>query len=119
MTLIAIAELFPPPGVGVRTEIRGATAASRSLARMVAVSFVELTKVVERLTPFTRTTDVGTKFVPVTVRVSAAPAAVAVVGLMLVSVGTGLLTLNAIAELVPPPGVGDIRRGDVCCCIRL
>jgi hypothetical protein len=46
------------------------------------------------------------KLVPVAVRVNAAVAAVLVVGLILDSVGTGLLTVNVRDWEVPPPGVG-------------
>lgn len=49
------------------------------------------------------------KFVPVSVRVKAAPPAVAVVGLIKVSVGTGLfaaLTVKLTEAEVPPPGAG-------------
>ena len=65
-----------------------------------------LTKVVVRLDPEISTTEVFLKFVPVTVRVKAAAPAFLLVGLMLVSVGTGLLIVRSTAFEVPPPGVG-------------
>ncbi len=47
-----------------------------------------------------------TKLVPFTVRVNWASPTVLEVGLMLVVVGTGLLTVNTCAFESPPPGVG-------------
>jgi hypothetical protein len=80
-----------------------------SVAGIAAVNWVEETKVVVRADPFHRTTEPLTKFVPLTVRVKAAPPAVAEVGEMLDTDGTGLgvaLTVNVCAFEVPPPGVG-------------
>ena len=54
------------------------------------------------------TTLDGTKLDPFTVRVKAAPPARAELGLKDVSAGTGLLTRNARAEEVPPPGAGVV-----------
>lgn len=79
---------------------------ARSLAGIVAVTCVALTKVVARFEPFHCTMEFETKFVPVAVNVNAAPAAVALEGEMLVSVGAGLLTVNVTAEDTPPPGAG-------------
>jgi len=67
---------------------------------------VLLTKVVARSLPLNRTTELLLKFVPVTVRVKLPLPAVLVVGLMLLSVGVGLLTIKLIASEFPPPGVG-------------
>src|SRR5215471_19289083 len=75
---------------------------------MVAVSCVALTKVVVRLAPFTCTVAPLTKFVPFTVKVNAAPPAVALLGERLLMVGTGLLTVKVAAADVPPPGVGFV-----------
>src|SRR5438477_70337 len=67
----------------------------RSLAGIVAVNRVELTKAVVRSEPAKRTTDDPLmKFVPLTVSVSPADATTALVGLMLVVVGARLLTVN-------------------------
>ena len=55
--------------------------------------------------PFQRTVEPLTKLVPLTVRVKAAPPAVAEEGLRLVVVGTGLLIVKVWALDVPPPGV--------------
>ncbi len=79
----------PPPGAGVTTVIVAVPPLAISLARIVAVSDVALPTVVARGLPFTCTTDVPTKFVPVTVNANAAPPAVTVAGLIIVSVGAG------------------------------
>jgi len=52
------------------------------------------------------TTEVDTKFVPFTVRVNAAPPAVAFDGDSVVIAGTGLFTVNGELPDVPPPGAG-------------
>lgn len=52
------------------------------------------------------TLEVSTKFVPFTVKVNAAPPAVALVGEIVVMVGAGLFTVKATEFDVPPPGVG-------------
>jgi hypothetical protein len=79
----------PPPGVGVNTVTEPLPALAISAAVMVAVNCVDEPKVVVRLEPFQRTTDVDTKPVPFTVKVKAALPAAAEVGEMLVVVGTG------------------------------
>jgi hypothetical protein len=98
----------PPPGVGVKTVTGTVPPAAISLALICAVSCVLLTKVVVRLLPFQRTTDVIAKFVPVAVSVKAAPAAAALVGEIELSVGTGFVAVivNVTEPEVPPPGVG-------------
>ena len=52
------------------------------------------------------TTELPTKFEPVTVNVKASSPAPLVDGLMLLSVGTGLLTSKSSGLEVPPPGEG-------------
>ena len=52
------------------------------------------------------TTELPTKFEPVTVNVKASSPAPLVDGLMLISVGTGLLTVNVRELDVPPLGDG-------------
>ena len=69
-----------------------------------------LTKVVLRLEPLTWTTDPFTNFVPFTVRVKAGPPAKVVLGEMLVSEGTGLLTVKMRGALVPPEEVTVMER---------
>jgi hypothetical protein len=96
----------PPPGVGLRTVTVRVAAEAMSVAVMAAVSCVAETYVVVRLEPFQRTTEVGTKLLPVTVSVKAGPPAVVEVGLSPLVVGTGLLMVKVRAPDVPPPGVG-------------
>src|SRR5260370_3318888 len=69
---------------------------------MVSLCRPPLTKVVFRLEPFTWTTDPLTKFVPLTVRVKAGPPTVVALGEILVSEGTGLLTVRERDPLAPP-----------------
>ena len=54
----------------------------------------------------TWTTDPETKFEPVAVKVEAGPPAVAELGEMAVSTGSGGVTVKVTAAEVPPPGVG-------------
>ena len=60
-----------------------------SVAGIAAVTCVALTKVVVRVAPFHLTTEPETKLLPLTVRVKAAPPAVALLGTRVVSAGTG------------------------------
>ena len=60
----------PPPGAGLNTVILNVPAVFKSLARMVAVSSLSLTKVVVRFEPSNLTTDPDIKFVPFTVIVN-------------------------------------------------
>ena len=96
----------PPPGVGFKTVIAKVPPAAISAAVICAVNWVLLTKVVVRLLPLKRTTELLLKLVPVAVSVNAAVPAVLVVGLMLLSVGDGLVTVKFTALEVPPPGDG-------------
>jgi hypothetical protein len=104
--MVNVAEpLVPPPGVGLKTVIEGVPAATRSDVRMLAVTWVALTSVVERGLLFNSTTELLLKFVPFTVRVKPTSPAVLVVGEILLNVGDGLLTVKVAEPLVPPPGV--------------
>jgi hypothetical protein len=96
----------PPPGVGLTTVTVRVPAVATSVAVMAAVSVVPETYVVVRLEAFQRTTEVGTKLLPVTVRVKAWPPATADAGLSALVVGTGLVMVKVRAPEVPPPGVG-------------
>lgn len=96
----------PPPGAGFTTFTERVPAVATSLAVMLAVSCVALTKVVVRLLPFTCTTDVLTKLPPFTVKVKAAPPAVALAGERLVIVGDGLLIVKVAAAEAPALGAG-------------
>jgi hypothetical protein len=80
----------PPPGVGLTTVTDAFPAVAMLLAATEAVNFVPLTYVVVSPVPFHCIVEVETKFVPVTVKVNAAPPAVALEGESLLSVGTGL-----------------------------
>jgi hypothetical protein len=79
-----------------------------SAAEMAAVNRMVDTKVVARSTPFHRTTELPTKRLPLTVRVNAGLPLVPDVGLMLDTVGTGLLIVKVSVFEVPPPGAGVI-----------
>lgn len=101
---------LPPPGAGLNTATGLGPAEAISLAGTAAVSFVLLTKVVVSGIPWIPncTTDVETKFVPLTVRVKAGPPAVALVGEIVAIDGRGLFTVNVAAADVPPPGAGFV-----------
>ena len=77
-----------------------------SVARICAVSCVALTKDVTRLAPSSCTTELLLKFVPLTVKVKAAPPTTALAGERVAIVGIGLLTVKLTALDVPPPGAG-------------
>ena len=95
----------PPPGNGLNTVILNAPAVVRSLAGMADVTCVLLSNVVTLSEPLKRTTEAATKFVPLTVIVKAGSPAVLVAGEMLVVVGSGLFTTNALLIPVAPPPV--------------
>jgi len=84
----------PPPGAGFVTVTFAVPAVAISAAEIAAVSCVALTNAVVLAAPLNFTTDVDTKPVPFTVRVKAAPPAVALVGEREVSVGAGLLMVK-------------------------
>jgi len=96
----------PPPGEGFSTVIESVPAVAMSLAEIVAVNWVLLTKVVARALPFHCTTEPESKFVPVTVSMNAAPPAVVLVSESEVAVGAGLLMAKVRAPDVAPPGEG-------------
>ena len=100
----------PPPGPGLATLIESSLAVARSEAGMAAVNRVPLTNVVGRVAPFTRTTEVLTKLLPVSVSVNPPLPAMTLVGDMLVSAGTGLLIVNVSAELLPPVGLFTVME---------
>lgn len=103
--------LVPPPGRGVKTVTGTVPAALIFDAATTAVNCVGLINVVASGTPFQLTTEPVTKLLPVTVKVKAPLPAIAVLGLMAVVTGIGLLTMIVLivkrsAALVPPPGAG-------------
>ncbi len=98
--------LVPPPGVGLNTVTEAVPVVAMSPAGIAARNWPLLTKVVARLLLFQRTTEVLTKLEPFTVSVKSTPPAVVLVGDVLVSVGTGLVTVNVCGAVTPPPGPG-------------
>jgi len=85
----------PPPGEGFTTVMLAVPTPATSVAEMDACSCVLLTNVVERLEPFQRTIEAGTKFVPLTVSVNPPLPATADPGDKLLIAGDGLLIANA------------------------
>jgi hypothetical protein len=101
----------PPPGVGFVTVTAGVPILVTSVERIAAVSCVALTKEVTRALPPKFTTDVLTKFVPFTVKVSAPEFTTTPPGESELTVGTGFaaaVTLKLTELDVPPPGVGFV-----------
>src|SRR5207244_11993937 len=84
----------PPPGVGLKTVMVGVPAATTSAALICAVSWVLLTKVVGRSTPFHLTTDALMKSLPFTVNANAASPAVLFAGEIAEITGNGVLTVK-------------------------
>src|SRR2546429_224425 len=72
---------------GMRTLTEAVPTAAMSEAGMLAVSRVGFTNVVVRAAPFQRTVAPETKLLPSAVSVKAAPPAVALLGVSVVSVG--------------------------------
>ena len=99
---------IPPPGVGLKTVTGAVPAVAMSLARICAWSWVLLTKVVVRVMPFQRTTDVMAKFVPVVVSVKVAPPANALLGAIELRVGTGFVAV--IVNLLTLRNFGLVQR---------
>jgi hypothetical protein len=96
--------LLPPPGAGLKTATSAVPTALKSDARIVAVNCVGLTKVVARTLPFQRTLDPETKLPPVTVKVKLAePAAAAVIGERLATIGTLFGVVGATDTVIIPP----------------
>ena len=84
----------PPPGAGFVTVTVAVAAVAISAAVIAAPNCVAPTNVVVLDAPLNFTNDVDTKPVPLTVRVKAAPPAVALVGEREVAVGAGLLMVK-------------------------
>jgi len=97
----------PPPGAGVTTVTWKTCAIAWSATEREVVSWVLLTKVVDRATPSSWITEDATKPLPVTVTVNRfVPPAVTVEGETVTAPGAGFITENVVADEVPPPGVG-------------
>src|ERR1700691_2161753 len=81
----------------------------RSEAGTVALRVVLLTKVVGRAFPFQRTTEVETRFCPVTLIMTGGPPTVRLAGDSWLSTGASEpTTVNVEKFEVPPPGAGVI-----------
>jgi len=99
----------PPPGAGFATVTNIGPTVAISVARIDAVTCVALTNVVVLAVPLKFTTELLTKLVPFTVSENAAPPAVALGGMSVVTVGTGSFTVKFTAGVeVPPPGAGFV-----------
>ena len=97
----------PPPGVRLFTVTGKLPTAATSLSRICAVTWVALRKPVVRVLPLIWTTEVLSKFVPLTVNVNAGSPAVLLGGDNVAITGTGWFTVKLCACIdVPPPGVG-------------
>jgi len=83
-----------PPGLGFVTVTVAVPPVAISGAVIAAVTCIALTNVVVLPAPLNFTTEVETNPVPLTVRVKAAPPAVALVGEREVAVGAGLLMVK-------------------------
>jgi hypothetical protein len=105
----------PPPGAGLVTVTGRVPAFIRSGPRMVAVTCVALTKVVDLGLPLKFTTAPLTKPEPFTESVRRCEPAEALAGCSEVIAGTGLLLaamLKICAFDVPPPGAGLVTVTD-------
>lgn len=98
----------PPPGDGFDTVTLAVPAVAISVAKIVAVTSVELRKVVARLELFHWTVAPFTKLLPFTVRVSPAPPTVALVGESELADGTRLSTANGSGFDGATPGLTTV-----------
>src|SRR5437870_13565155 len=80
---------------------------------MDAVNCEALTNAVARLAPFTSTTELGTKLLPVRVSVNPGLPAETLEGEMLESEGSGLLTVLVGGVLMAQVGVAGVMDGNV------
>ena len=99
MIVKTLADVPPPPGLGVFTVTLAVPADRMSAAVIAAFRVVELTKVVVRSLPFHLTVLPVTKFEPVTVSVKALPAAKVELGFRPEIAGAGLLMVNVAEPL--------------------
>jgi hypothetical protein len=106
LTVKLTAEEVPPAGVGLNTVIGKLPPVCTSAAVICAVNWVELTRVAGRLLPLKRTIELPLKLVPLTVNTKSASPAILLAGEMLLTVGTGLLTVRFTAVVLPPLGAG-------------
>jgi hypothetical protein len=107
-TVKLMAAVVPPPGGGFVTVMISVPPCEISLDSNMASSKVELSKVVTRCAPFTRTMEPGTKPVPVTFNVSALLPAGKLGGEMEPPPGSGLLTGSVTFAEAKPSGLETI-----------
>ena len=103
---IVISPAGPPPGAGLKTVTKAEPGVAISLAEIVAVNWLLLTKVVGRSEPFQRTLEVVLNAVPFTISEKSGSPAVRDNGLTLLIEGAGLMIWNVMALDSPPPGAG-------------
>jgi len=105
------AEVVPPPGAGLFTVTLSVPLWAKSLAVRAAFSDVELTNVVTRELPLTRTVELELKFVPDMLSVIAAFPAGTEEGERLLAPGTGLFTVKVVTTEGRPPGFATVTNG--------
>jgi hypothetical protein len=88
---------FPPPGEGLATCTEPRPTAATNPLGTVAVSFVELKKVVVSVVPFQTTVDVDTNPVPLTVSTTPVDPGLMLTGETISINGTGLLAAQRFA----------------------
>ena len=86
----AAAVEVPPPGPGLKTDRLAVAGTVKSVARIVALNCVLLTKTVLRLCPFHKTVELLMKLDPVTPRLKPGLPATALDGEITAREGTGL-----------------------------
>src|ERR1700693_166954 len=118
-TLIGNAGVAPPPGIGLFTETFSVTPCVKSLEGTVVWTSVELTNVVVRTVPFTKTLDDLLKLLPVTARRNASLPTTALEGESAFSCGTGLFTVNVATMDGPLPGFDTVISGEPAIAIAL
>ena len=104
----------PAPTGGVKTVTFAVPATAMSEGVISALNCLDEIKVVGWSVPFHRTTEVLTKFVPVTVRVNPGPPAVAEFGLIVMIVGVCgacgvIVNGNGFDEPPPPDPAGGVK----------
>src|SRR5262245_23373953 len=88
----------PPPGAGVNTVTVAEPGTARSLAPIDACNCVALTKVVGRLAPFQRTTELARNLLPLTVSVRAETPDMIDVGDSVVTSGVGFNDASTVID---------------------
>ena len=96
----------PGAAPGLNTATEAVPTVKTSAAGINAVNWVELTKVVAKLAPFHRATEVLMKADPVNVIVKADEPGVVEFGVIVTRTGTGTVIMKVETLDMPPPGVG-------------